>query len=129
MTPVRQTDRAFGLMFGCAVIIFALIAWFVFAKMIVWLFVTGGVFVLVALGAPALLLPLNRLWGAFAHRLGRVNNFVLLTLFYYLFVFPLGLVFKLMGRDSMHRRTDANAATYWQPVGRHASEDNYPDMF
>ncbi len=129
MTQIRQSDRAFGLMFGTALIIFTLVAWLVFDTLVTWLFGLGCGFILLALVVPGLLLPLNRLWGAFAHRLGRFNNFVLLTLFYYLFVFPLGLIFKLFGRDPMQRRTDANTASYWQPVDRRASEDTYPDMF
>ena len=129
MTRIRQTNRAFGLMFGTAMIIFASVAWFILDAHIVWLFGVGGGFILIALVIPAILLPINRLWSAFAFPLGRVSNFLLLGLFYSLFILPLGLVFKFFGRDPMQRRTDEKTSSYWQPVNRRAAEDNYPDMF
>ena len=129
MIHIRQTNRAFGLMFGTALILVACAALFLFDAMITWLLGVGGVFVIIALLMPAIILPLNRLWGGFAYQLGRINNFLLLGLFYYLFIVPFGLIFKLFRRDLMQRRTDTKMASYWQPVGRQAAKDNYPDMF
>ena len=125
----RQSDRAFGLIFGIMLTTFATVVWLVFDVLIDWLYGLSAVFIVLALIQPRLLLPLNRLWGSFAGRLGLFNNFVLLSIFYYLFIFPLGVVFKLFGRDPMHRRLSTNASTYWRPVERRAEEDNYPDMF
>jgi hypothetical protein len=129
MRPIRQTDRAFGLMIGAALTIFALVLLFVFDAKLPWLFGIGGALFLVGLISPGALLPLNRLWGEFAYRLGRVNNFLLLGLFYYLFIFPVGIVFKLFGRDPLQRKINNGAGSYWQPLTRKAADDNYQDMF
>ena len=45
--------------------------------------------------------------------IGLVVSFVLLAAFYFLLLTPLGLVFRLIGRDSLRRRFDSNAESYW----------------
>jgi hypothetical protein len=47
--------------------------------------------------------------------IGIVINFVLLALFYFLILTPVGIVFKISGRDAMSRKLDSNASTYWSP--------------
>lgn len=112
-------------------IVFAVIAatgFFVFGVVLVWAIATATFFLVVALLLPWILLPLNRLWAAFAEWLGHINNFVLLGAFFYLFVLPVGLVTRLF-RDPMKRKIDPNAASYWSPVGRKADAESYRDMF
>ena len=76
-----------------------------------------------------MLLPLNRLWAVFAHRLGHVNNYLLLGLFFYVFIVPAGLILRLLGRDPMCRGFDAKAPTYWTPVTRRTDAETLRDMF
>lgn len=45
--------------------------------------------------------------------IGLVLGNVLMALTYYLLVTPVGLVFKLIGRDSLHRKLDPSARTHW----------------
>ena len=47
--------------------------------------------------------------------IGIVVSFVLLAAFYYLLLTPIGLVFRLMGRDSLRRKFDSTAKSYWIP--------------
>lgn len=128
MTPPRQTDRAFGLMFAIVFTIIAAVGFFVFAVILAWAVVTAALFLVIALVLPSVLLPLNRLWAAFAARLGRVNNFVLLGIFFYVFVLPAGLVMRLF-TDPMQRKIDPAAESYWSPVGRKADAGTYRDLF
>ena len=45
--------------------------------------------------------------------IGLAVSYILLAAFYYLLLTPLGLFFRLMGRDPLHRRFDSTAKTYW----------------
>jgi hypothetical protein len=45
--------------------------------------------------------------------IGLAISFIVLAVFYYLIITPVGLVFRLIGRDSMKRRFDSNADSYW----------------
>ena len=47
--------------------------------------------------------------------IGLVISFVAMVLFYFLLITPIGLVFRLSGRDLLQRRFDPKAGTYWLP--------------
>ncbi len=129
MTTIRQSDRAFGLTFAAVFAIIGLVGWLVFEARLIWAPVAASVFLLVALAAPGILLPLNRLWARIAHRVGLFSNALLLGSFFYLFVLPLGLIIRLFGKDPMVRTIDAEAETYWTPVGRQCDRETLTDMF
>ena len=129
MTTIRQSDRAFGLTFAAVFAIIGLVGWLVFEARLIWAPIAASVFLLVALAAPGILLPLNRLWARIAHRVGLFSNALLLGSFFFLFVLPLGLIVRLFGKDPMVRTIDAEAETYWTPVGRQCDRETLTDMF
>lgn len=45
--------------------------------------------------------------------IGWVMSFILLAIFYFLILTPLGLVFRLTGRDPLHRKFDSRTESYW----------------
>ncbi len=45
--------------------------------------------------------------------IGLVVSFTLMAIFYFLLLTPLGLLFRLMGRDSLGRKFDSNTNSYW----------------
>ncbi len=45
--------------------------------------------------------------------IGCVVSFILLAAFYFLLLTPLGLFFRLIGRDPLCRRFDPNVKSYW----------------
>lgn len=47
--------------------------------------------------------------------IGITVSFVLLAVFYYLLITPVGLFFRLIGRDLMERKFDDSAKSYWKP--------------
>ncbi len=129
MTPRRPSDRAFGLTFAALFAAIAGVGWLAFEARLAWAWWLAAALLAVAVGAPLLLMPFNRLWGVVAARLGGVVNFVLLASFFYLFVLPLGLILRLTGRDPLSRDTDPQTKTYWTPVGRHTDGETLKDMF
>jgi hypothetical protein len=56
---------------------------------------------------------------------GVVVSFVLLGTFYFLVLTPLALLFRLIGRDSLHRSFDRAADSYWVPHKPPGSLDRY----
>ena len=52
-------------------------------------------------------------WMAFAFTLGFVMSNVILTLFFFLLVTPIGLVARLFQKDFLARKLDKQAASYW----------------
>lgn len=46
--------------------------------------------------------------------IGLVVSFMLLAIFYFLLLTPLGLIFRLIGRDALCRKFDPTIESYWQ---------------
>lgn len=70
---------------------------------------------LIVLGTilPVLARPIYIGWMAFAFTLGAFMTRVLLTVFYFIVLTPVGLFFRLIGRDALNRKPDRDASTYW----------------
>jgi Saxitoxin biosynthesis operon protein SxtJ len=45
--------------------------------------------------------------------IGFVMSLILMGVFFFGLITPVGLIFRLIGRDAMRRRFDSDASTYW----------------
>ena len=77
-----------------------------------WYLVVAGLMITISFCAPFLLLPLNRLWEQFATKLGHFNNGILLGGFYYLIIFPTGLIPQFVAHDPFKLRFTRKAVSY-----------------
>jgi hypothetical protein len=78
-----------------------------------FLWVTAAHFGVFAAVAPALLRPVYLVLTVVTYPIGFVLSYVVMALIFYGVIVPIGLVFKIVGRDAMCRRFDASARTYW----------------
>jgi len=60
-----------------------------------------------------------------AFPIGFVLSYVIMGALYSLVIEPIALVFRLFGRDSMHRRYDRSKATYWSPARPARDKESY----
>ena len=108
-----SSDRSFGLFFAIFFVIIGTVQvwaghWLAFA----W-FIVAGLFATIALARPALLAPLNRLWGRFGLLLFHVVNPVVMGILYYVCVVPIGLLMRALGKDPLRRKFEPAEETYW----------------
>ena len=85
---------------------------------------------LVILGAlwPSLLKWPSALWWRFSHALGYVNARVLLTVLFVVVLVPIGLIWRLTGKDPLARRRAAWPG--WSPYpGRYREPRHYLRMY
>jgi hypothetical protein len=78
-----------------------------------------GIWTLWAIFRPKYLLPFYLVITAVSLPIGIVVSFAILAVLYFGVFTPIALIFRLLGRDALHRRFDASAKTYWtlrQPV-------------
>lgn len=61
--------------------------------------------------------------------IGYVVSFILLAAFYFLLLTLLGLFFRLIGRDSLCRKFDLNAKSYWLSRQSPKNLDSYFHQF
>jgi len=86
-------------------------------------FVIGGIallFLALALSSPLGLYPkVMRLFDLFAHAVGTAVTWVLMTVLYYLFFLPAGLVLKAAHKLAITTGFDRGRPTYWKAAAEH----------
>lgn len=105
--------RKFGVLFAVVSSLVALLLWW--KESPAWRWVLLGIPFFLGTGylAQPILKPLYIGWMKFAFALGWLNTRILLTVFYYLVITPIGLVIRLTGKDLLSRKLDRNAPSYW----------------
>lgn len=73
----------------------------------------GLALVVLGLAAPKTLKAIYIGWMTVALVLGLIVSTLLLSLFYYLVMTPVGLVARCFGKDFLARQLDRNASSYW----------------
>ena len=129
MQAPRVSNRVFGL---TSAFVFGGICgagWLFWETWLSWAAAISAFFLASGIIAPGLLLPINRLFAWLGSCIGRLNNTVLLSLFYYLFVFAAGLALRILGKDPMERKWDGRIPTYWKGVRSDVNSGRYNDMF
>jgi polyferredoxin len=109
-----------------------------------WALAVGGVGVLVALAQIGGFLVSEALGAALekavskpvfqglmlvAYPIGLVVSTVLIGVIFYALITPIGLVFRLIGRDVMGKRLDKSAATYWHVRGAPRPATSYFKLY
>jgi hypothetical protein len=114
-SPTPRELRQFSLALIIATAVVGGILWWQLganlASKILW--GAGPVLGVLGLLVPPAMRPLFIGLSVVAFPIGYVIGFVALALVYYLLVTPIGLVFRLSGRDPLDRRFDRSASTYW----------------
>jgi len=77
------------------------------------LFALAGYCAVFAAVLPKALRPLYLALTVLTFPIGFVVGHVVAAIVFYVILTPVGLVFKLVGRDAMHRRFDPDAKSYW----------------
>ena len=109
--------RKFGfIMGGMVALMFGLIFPWIFDKTSenwpIWPFIVMTVFFILAIAVPEVLRPVNHIWLKIGNFLGFINSRIILGAMFYLMIFPIGMILKVLGKDSMQRKLEENADTY-----------------
>ena len=78
---------------------------------------------------PAVALPFYLVWYFIASCMGFVTGNLLLSLFYFLIVTPIGLFLKCTGKLSLKNGFDKNAETYWRNAEKEIDLKRYYQQF
>ena len=110
-----KQNRKFGYTVAIALLVLSLFNMFIKHRHNWWMaFAIAIVLLLFSLLKPALLNPLRLVWDKIGHVLGTINTYVLLTVFYFLILSPLGMMMRLFGKDILKIKWLKNKDTYWE---------------
>jgi len=109
----RKNVRNFGFLFGGIFLAASVYmmhrgngAW-VWTAAAALLFGAGGAFFY------PVMKPVYTAWMIFAFAFGWINTRVLLGVFFYIVITPLGLILRLTGKDLLDEKIDRRAGSYW----------------
>jgi len=136
LNPDKKTLRQFGVI---AFVGFGILAALAYYEKLIFSFGLGEarltvVTIFAALGSIALLFSLvapkaNRILYVgltlLAFPIGFVLSYILMGTLYFLIIGPIAVMFRLFGRDPMHRGYDRDATTYWQAAKPPRDKDSY----
>ncbi len=110
-----SSDRSFGVVF--AIVFLLIAAWPLLygATPRWWAVGVGLVFALIAAFRPRLLAGLNRWWIKLGILLGRLVSPIALGVLFFGVLVPIGVVMRIVGKDPLRLKRDADAASYWIP--------------
>jgi Saxitoxin biosynthesis operon protein SxtJ len=116
-TPTKKTLRQFA---GLGVVFFGGAAlWQAFGRGHIGLATSLGglslLFAVTGLAAPQSLRLIYVGWMILAFPIGWTVSLLMLTIIYYGLFTPIGLVFRLIGRDPLDRTKHPGATSYWAP--------------
>lgn len=77
-----------------------------------WSLILGGTLVVLGLAVPRSLKQIHYVWMKIGHVLGTINTRIILGIVYYALITPMGVIMRLMGKDSMHRLSEQDVTTY-----------------
>src|SRR5262245_46899595 len=106
--------RRFGLTVGGMFVLLGSASWWrghVRPPTVMW--TVGGLLVVFGLVAPLALDPVRRAWMRFATILGEVNSRIILGVFFFVVIAPVGFVLRKLVRDPLDRTLDDGKATNW----------------
>lgn len=109
----RRELRNFGLLVGGVFLAIGLWALLKHKAWYLWALWPGSALMLFGVVAPAVLKPIYIVWMSLALVMGFVVSHVLLTVFFFLVITPIGLVARLAGRDFLRLKRTPGADTYW----------------
>jgi len=109
------SDRSFGLVFAGFFTLVALLPAVHGAPIRWWAQGVAAAFALIALLAPSLLRPLNRVWHALGLLLHHIVNPIIMAAMFYGAIMPMALLVRALGKDLLRLKRDPQAASYWIP--------------
>ncbi len=83
------------------------------AKAWKWFLGCGAGLWILSLVSYTVMKPIHIGWMTFAFILGWINTRILLGIFYYIILTPIGLVMRLFGKDLLDEKIDKSKSTYW----------------
>ncbi len=139
--PSTKELRKFG--FGSATILALLGAWVFWRHHLLgmdfeeqlsqtiglWIWGVAVAFLILGMALPQLLKAAYLLLTATGLPIGFVVSYTIVFVIYFLLFLPIGLVFRLIGRDVLHRRFDRQAGSYWCDYDGHPPTKRYFRQF
>jgi hypothetical protein len=110
---VAGSDRSFGLVMAGALSAVSLLNAWHSGRVWPWTATLAALFLAASIIRPVALHPLNLVWLKFGLLLSRIVSPVVMALLFYGTVLPTGIVMRMMGKDLLRLKRQADTGSYW----------------
>jgi hypothetical protein len=114
-----RLEKSFGTVFF---ILFALLGLYPIIKgesINYWFLIVALTFILIAFFSPRTLSIPSNLWMSLGILLSTIISPIVMSFIYFTTVVPVGLVFRLIGKDVLCKKFDKNTQSYWVERKQH----------
>jgi hypothetical protein len=108
-----SSNRNFGFVFTAFWLLVALAPLRKHGAVREWALALSAVFLLLSIGRPIWLQPLNRLWTQLGLLLGRIVTPVAMAVLFFVVFTPVAFLVRLLGKDPLRLALNAQAHSYW----------------
>ena len=77
-----------------------------------WAVIVGSLLILLGSVIPRWLAPIHKGWMGVGHVLGWINTRIILGVIFYGLITPIGIVFRMLGKDTMRQSFSDHSSTY-----------------
>jgi len=122
-----KLEKSFGAVFF---VLFSLLGFYPIVKgesINYWFLIIALAFIFFTIFSPRRLSIPSRLWIELGVFLSTIFAPIIMTLVYVITIIPIGLIFKLIGKDMLHKKFNENSQTYWIKRNQHlrSMKDQY----
>jgi len=122
---MKNNNKSFGIVFS---IFFGILFLYFYSKSSVinyYLLSLSLIFLILGLANSKILTPLNKSWIKLGDILGKIIAPIIMSVVYFLIVFPTKIFLFLIGKDILNLKINNNEKSYWQKRTRnYTSMDN-----
>jgi hypothetical protein len=122
---MKNNNKSFGIVFS---IFFGILFLYFYSKSSVfnyYLLSLSLIFLILGLTNSKFLTPLNKSWIKLGDILGKIIAPIVMSIVYFLIVFPTKIFLFLIGKDILNLKINNNEKSYWQKRNRnYTSMDN-----
>jgi uncharacterized membrane protein len=115
LQPDTHSLRIFGLIWAAVFTVLAVWPLLKGGDARIWAAAVSAVFVVITIAYPRLfsLTQFYQGWVKLGEVLGFINSRIIMVLMFVVIFVPVGLLFRVMRRDPLHRKPDAQATSYF----------------
>ncbi len=105
--------RKFGLTFCLIFFIISIILLFNNNQIYIYLIIIAILLMLITILIPRALIYFYKIWMTFALILGTLTSNIILTIFYFFVITPIGIFLRISGKDLLNLKFDKAQKSYW----------------
>ncbi|MBD1141551.1 hypothetical protein IDH31_00180 [Pelagibacterales bacterium SAG-MED32] len=111
---VNNNTKNFGIVFSIFFFLLSLYLFYSKSDIYYSLITLSAVFLMISFTYPNLFYYPNKFWMSFGYLIGSITTPILLSIIYFILIFPIGMLLRLFNKDVLDKKINQNDKTFWK---------------